>query len=168
MKHVALLAGFLLIACAAQAQTYQVVASCDSVNNSSGAGSGLTGYMDTTGHVCIGGIMANAGAVSGVTAAMTATTSTVVVAAPATGFRNYLTSCTFVNTHATVATQINLQDGSGGTVIWTAAVAAVSGTQTITWPTGLRQPTLATGLYAVNVTTGSNTFVACNGFKSPL
>lgn len=103
--------------------------------------------------------------VSGVTAAMTATTSTSLIAAPASGLRNYVTQCTFSNSHATVGTMMNLQDGSGGTTIYSAPAAPAYGGATITFPTPLRQPTTATALFVVNATTGANTFAACSGYK---
>lgn len=103
--------------------------------------------------------------VSGVTAAMTATTSTSVIAAPASGLRNYITQCTFSNSHATVGTMMNLQDGSGGTTIYSFPAAAVYGGATVSFPTPLRQPTTATALFVVNATTGANTFAACSGYK---
>jgi len=104
--------------------------------------------------------------VSGViTSAMTGTTSTSLVAAPAAGLRNYITACTFSNSHATVGTDIILQDGSGGTAIWNVPAAALYGGAHIVFPTPLRQPTTATALYVANVTTGASTKVACSGYK---
>lgn len=103
--------------------------------------------------------------VSGVTAAMTATTSTSLIAAPASGLRNYITQCTFSNSHATVGTIMNLQDGSGGTTIYSFPAAPAYGGATVSFPTPLRQPTTATALFVVNATTGSNTFAACSGYK---
>jgi hypothetical protein len=104
--------------------------------------------------------------VSGViTSAMTGTTSTSLIAAPASGLRNYITQCTFSNSHATVGTMMILQDGSGGTTIYSAPAAPAFGGATITFPTPLRQPTTATALFVQNVTTGSNTFAACSGYK---
>lgn len=104
--------------------------------------------------------------VSGViTSAMTGTTSTSLIAAPAAGLRNYITQCTFSNSHATVGTDIILQDGSGGTTIYLAPAAPAFGGATITFPTPLRQPTTATALFVANVTTASNTKVACSGYK---
>lgn len=103
--------------------------------------------------------------VSGVTAAMTATTSTSVIASPGGSLRNYITQCTFSNSHATVGTMMNLQDGSGGTTIYSVPAAAVYGGATISFPTPLRQPTAATALFVVNATTGANTFAACSGYK---
>lgn len=104
--------------------------------------------------------------VSGVTSAMTGTTSTSVIAAPAAGLRNYITQITVGNSHATVGTFVNIQDGSGGTTIWTIPAAAVYGGATINFDPPLRQPTTATALYCACVTTGSNTIVAANGFKA--
>ena len=104
--------------------------------------------------------------VSGViTTAMTGTTSTSLVAAPAAGLRNYLTSCTFSNEHATVGTSIVIQDGSGGTTLWTVPTAPAYGGAQITFPTPLRQPTTATAIFVANVTTGSSTKAACSGYK---
>lgn len=104
--------------------------------------------------------------VSGViTTAMTGTTSTSLIAAPAAGLRNYITQCTFSNSHATVGTDMILQDGSGGTTIYLAPAAPAFGGATITFPTPLRQPTTATALFVQNVTTGANTKAACSGYK---
>lgn len=100
-----------------------------------------------------------------ITSAMTGTTSTSLVAAPASGLRNYITACTFSNAHATVGTDLILQDGSGGTTIWTAPAAAVYGGAHIIFPTPLKQPTTATALYAANVTTGASTKASCSGYK---
>lgn len=102
-----------------------------------------------------------------ITAAMTATTSTALTGMGAQGgsFRVYATSCTFSNSHATVGTMINLQDGSGGAVIWQAPAASVFGGAVVVFPTPIKT-TANTGLFAVNVTTGSNTFVSCTGYKA--
>jgi hypothetical protein len=104
--------------------------------------------------------------VSGViSSAMTGTTSTSLVAAPGASLRNYITACTFSNGHATVSTDMILQDGSGGTTIWVIPAAAVYGGAHITFPTPLRQPTANTALYVANVTTGASTKAACSGYK---
>lgn len=104
--------------------------------------------------------------VSGViTSAMTGTTTTSLIAAPAAGLRNYITQCTFSNSHATVGTDMILQDGSGGTTIYLAPAAPAFGGSTITFPTPLRQPTTATALFVANVTTGANTKASCSGYK---
>lgn len=104
--------------------------------------------------------------VSGViSSAMTGTTSTSLIAAPAAGLRNYITQCTFSNSHATVGTDILIQDGSGGTTLYLAPLAPAYGGATITFPVPLRQPTTATAIFVQNVTTGSNTKAACSGYK---
>lgn len=102
--------------------------------------------------------------VSGSTSAMTATTSTSVIASAGGSLRNYVTACTFSNSHATVGTMILLQDGSGGATLWQAPAAAVFGGAHVIFPTPLKT-TAATALFTVNVTTGANTFVSCTGYK---
>lgn len=104
--------------------------------------------------------------VSGTTAAMTATTSTSLLAAPAAGLRNYITQITVSNAHATVGTDIVIQDGSGGTTLYTIPAAAVYGGAAITFPAPLRQPTTATAIFVANVTTGASTKVSASGYKS--
>lgn len=101
-----------------------------------------------------------------ITSAMTGTTSTSLVAAPAAGLRNYITTIICSNSHATVGTDIIIQDGSGGTTLLTIPAAAVYGGAVITLPVPLRQPTTATALYCANVTTGASTKVSAVGFKA--
>lgn len=104
--------------------------------------------------------------VSGViSSAMTGTTSTSLIAAPAAGLRNYITQITVSNSHATVGTDILVQDGSGGTTLYVIPAAPAFGGATLTFPTPLRQPTTATAIYVANVTTGSNTKVSASGYK---
>lgn len=105
--------------------------------------------------------------VSGTTSAMTGTTSTLVLAAPAAGLRNYVTNITCVNSHASVGTLVTVQDGSGGTALYTLAAASLFGGSSVVFPTPLRQPTTATGMYVANVTTGANDFCSMTGFKAP-
>lgn len=100
-----------------------------------------------------------------ITSAMTGTTSTSLVAAPAAGLRNYITQCTVSNSHATVGTDMILQDGSGGTTLYVIPASPAFGGASITFPTPLRQPTTATALFIANVTTGSNTKASCSGYK---
>lgn len=104
--------------------------------------------------------------VSGViTSAMTGTTSTSLIAAPASGLRNYITNITCYNTHATVSTDILIQDGSGGTTIGLVPAAAVYGGASLTLPAPLRQPTTATAIFVANVTTGASTKCFATGYK---
>lgn len=105
--------------------------------------------------------------VSGLTTQMTGTTSTAVtgMGAPGSGLRNYITQVTVSNAHATVGTEISLQDGSGGTSFYTFPAAAVYGGAAVPFPAPLKQPTANTALYAVNLTTGAATKVSVSGYK---
>lgn len=103
--------------------------------------------------------------VSGLTAAMTGTTSTSLIAAPASGLRNYVTHIIATNSHATVGTFVLIQDGSGGTTIYEGYCAPAGGGFSISFPTPLRQPTTATALYCQDVTTGANVIVSASGYK---
>ncbi len=106
-----------------------------------------------------------------ITSAMTGTTTTSLLAAPASGLRNYITQITVSNGSTTVPTDIVIQDGSGGTTLYVIPAPAGTGTGTgaagasITFPTPLRQPTTATAIFVANVTTGSSTKVSASGYK---
>ncbi len=100
-----------------------------------------------------------------ITSAMTGTTSTSLIAAPASGLRNYITHIVISNAHATVGTDLIIQDGSGGTTLYTIPAAAVYGGSSITLPVPIRQPTTATAIYCANVTTGASTKVSASGYK---
>lgn len=106
-----------------------------------------------------------------ITSAMTGTTSTSLMAAPASGLRNYITQITVSNASTTVPTDILIQDGSGGTTLYVIPAPIGTGTGTgtsggtFTFPTPLRQPTTATAIYVANVTTGSSTKVSVTGYK---
>lgn len=91
---------------------------------------------------------------------MTGTTSTSLVAAPAGSLRNYITTIIVSNAHATVGTDVVIQDGNDGTVLLTIPAAAVYGGAVINLPFPLRQPTAATAIYAKNITTGASTKVS--------
>lgn len=100
-----------------------------------------------------------------ITAAMTGTTSTSLIASPGGSLRNYITTLIVSNSHATVGTDIIIQDGSGGTTLLTIPAAAVYGGAVINLPVPLRQPTAATALFCANVTTGASTKVSAVGYK---
>lgn len=100
-----------------------------------------------------------------ITTAMTGTTSTSLIAAPGAGLYNYITQITVSNAHATVGTDVALQDGNAGTTFYTIPAAALYGGAAITFNPPLRQPTSNTALYCVNVTTGASTKVSASGFK---
>lgn len=100
-----------------------------------------------------------------ITTAMTGTTSTSLVAAPAAGLRNYITTIIVSNAHASVGTDVVIQDGNAGTTLMTIPAAAVYGGAVINLPVPLRQPTTATAIYCANVTTGASTKVSAVGYK---
>ncbi len=100
-----------------------------------------------------------------ITTAMTSTTSTSLVAAPGSGLRNYITTIIVSNAHATVGTDVIIQDGSGGTTLLTIPAASAYGGAVVTLPTPLRQPTTNTALFCANVTTGASTKVSAIGYK---
>jgi hypothetical protein len=102
---------------------------------------------------------------SGVTAAMTGTTPTSLIASPGGSLRNYATLIYCVNSHATVSTFVNVTDGSGGTVLWSIYAGAAGGGAGPSFITPLRQPTTATALFVVNVTTGANVVCNASGYK---
>lgn len=103
--------------------------------------------------------------VSGVTSAMTGTTSTSLISAPSAGLRNYITQIIVTNSHASVGTFVLIQDGNAGTTIYEGYAAAAGGGFSISFPVPLRQPTTATALYVQNVTTGANTIASASGYK---
>ena len=112
------------------------------------------------------GDASQANAVSGTTAAMTGTTSTSLIASPGGSLHNYILNITCVNSHATVGTFVTVQDGSGGTALYTLAAASVFGGSSISFAyPGLRQPTAATALYVADVTTGANVICSASGYK---
>lgn len=103
---------------------------------------------------------------SGVTAAITSTTSTSVIGAAGASIRLYITSLLVTNSHATVSTQVDIQDGSGGTVLHRGYALSAGGGWSMTFPTPLRT-TANTGLFAACTTTGANVFVSAAGYKAP-
>lgn len=120
-------------------------------------------------------VLANGGTLASgvITSAMTGTTSTSLIGATASNYI-YVTQCTTSNASTTVSTDIVLQDGSGGTTIYTlpapaAAVATTGGGGgAFSFPVPLKVPTAGNALYAANVTTGSSTKISCSGFKSTI
>jgi hypothetical protein len=106
------------------------------------------------------------GSASGLTASMSGTTSTSVIGGTASNYI-YVESCSVNNTHASVDTLVDLQDGSGGTVLYTLDAPHGYGGETHYFgKPGLKVPTAGNGLFAVNETTGAAVKVSCNGTKS--
>lgn len=99
--------------------------------------------------------------VRGVSAAMTGTADTQVIAAQGAGIRIYLTHFVVFNSAGAVATQVNIKDGT--TTIYSVYVSAAGGQISITLPVPLRL-TANTALNAACVTTASNTIVSASGF----
>lgn len=100
-----------------------------------------------------------------ITSAMTGTTSTSLIAAPASGLRNYITQITVSNSDADQGTDVLIQDGSGGTTLYVIPAAFAYGGAVLTFPVPLRQPTTATAIFCQNVTTGATTKVSASGYK---
>lgn len=106
--------------------------------------------------------------VKGVTAQMTGTTSTAVtgMGAPGASTFNYITAVTVSNAHATVGTEVVLQDGSAGTTFWTFPAGPAYNGATIAFDPPLKQPTANTALFAKDLTTGAAVTVSVNGYTA--
>lgn len=104
--------------------------------------------------------------VSGATAAMTGVISTQVLAAPAAGLRNYVTSFVISNSHGSVSTDVEVLDGNGGAVLMTIPAACLYGGAVIALPTPLKQPTSATRLDLRNTITGASVKGSAVGFTA--
>jgi len=103
--------------------------------------------------------------VKGTTAAMTGTTSTQVVAAVASN-RLYITRVACKGDPSNgVGTKVQIQDGSGGTVLDTLSVSANGGGEQGTGSTPLFWTTSGNGLYAQNVTTGASVICTASGYS---
>jgi hypothetical protein len=98
-----------------------------------------------------------------VTTPITDTTAVTLLAAPATGLRNYITQIVVSNAHATIGTNVVIKDGS--TVLYTIPAAPAYGGAVLTFPVPLRQPTTATAITVANLTTSSSTTVSASGYK---
>lgn len=100
--------------------------------------------------------------VKGTTAAMTGTAITTMISAVASQ-RIYITRIKCNNTSAT-ATLVQIQDGSGGTVLDTLAAGATYGGEQGTGPSPILWTTSGNGLYAQNVTTGASVICTASGY----
>lgn len=101
---------------------------------------------------------------------ITDTGAVTLVAAGAAGVRNYCTGIQFINTDATIGTELAITDGVGGTVLWRgfapASIAAV--TQPSMVSIVFTPPivgTAATILAAVCITNSSQTYVNAQGYS---
>jgi hypothetical protein len=129
----------------------------------------INGYCEKRGARVVQPYAIPENSVSGLTVAMTGTTSTAVtgMGAPGSALFNYITTITCGNSHATVGTFVDLQDGSGGTVFWTVPAAVNYGGAVIPLPFPLKQPTANTALYVKDQTSGANVICSAAGFKAP-
>ncbi len=100
----------------------------------------------------------------GLTAAITGTSNTSVIAAPGAGLRIYITQIIVTNSHATVGTLVELK--SATTVKVRGYAREDGGGYTIHYPKPLRLG-VNEAFNAANVTTGSNTYVSASGYIAP-
>ncbi len=98
----------------------------------------------------------------GVTAAITDTTSTQIIAAQSGSNKIYVTDCIVTNSSATVGTFIKILDGS--TIIDEFYAAPNGGGANRVYPKP-RHGTAATALNVQAVTTGANFIASCGGYK---
>lgn len=103
--------------------------------------------------------------VSGATAKIENTTSTQVIAGVSLNYL-YITQCTVTNSDASVGTLVSLQNGDGGTTLYSAYAASAGGGFAISFPSPLKVPTAGNGLYVAAGTTSAEVYVSCSGFKS--
>jgi len=99
---------------------------------------------------------------AGKTSDITGTTDTSVIAAQGAGVRIYVTQVTVQNSHATVSTWVDIEDGTSA--IYTIYAPAAGGGASVTFPVPLRL-TANTALQAKCATTGSNVRVSASGYK---
>lgn len=101
--------------------------------------------------------------ISGVTSVMTGTSSVQVLAPAAGGQRNYITNVLVTNAAAS-GTTVQLIDG--GTVIYVGYAAPSGGGFSATFPTPLRQSSIAGNLSALSSIQAS-VYVSASGFTAP-
>lgn len=124
--------------------------------------SAVTQPISVAATVAITQIPVGATPIVGVTAAITDTTSTSVIASGGGSVKNYITSILVTNSHATVGTFVKILDGT--TIIWEGYAAAVGGG----FASSFTVPLVGTAATAVNcqpVTTGSSVMCSIAGYK---
>lgn len=94
--------------------------------------------------------------------------TTAVAMSPATtGMRQFLAALQLTNPHATVATEVVITDGSGGTVLFRTYCASVSKD---TDPVSFETPLVSSrgnALYVQCITTGAQVYPNAQGYTSP-
>jgi hypothetical protein len=103
--------------------------------------------------------------VSGVTTAITGSSIATLIAAPAAGYRNYITHIIATNSSSAVGTFVNVTNGSNGANLYAGYAAKDGGGFSITFPTPLRQTESGSPLGVFCVTAGANVIVAASGYK---
>lgn len=103
------------------------------------------------------------GFTDGLTAAITGTSDTAVIAAPGAGLYLNITWALVTNSHATVSTVVELKSGSTSRARGFALAAG--GGFAVVFRTPLRIA-VNTAFNAANITTGSNTYVSAGGYIS--
>lgn len=101
-----------------------------------------------------------------ISAAMTAQVSTLLLAAPGAGKRNYITTLIVSNSHLTVDTELLIQDGNDGPTIAVVPAAKAFGGAAIPFPIPLPQPTVNTAIYVKNTVNGAAVKVTGVGYKA--
>lgn len=145
----------------------RVTIASDSTGSVAISNGGATGTIAGTSSVAYVAPLVAGTIKSSGTASMTGTTSTSVIAGTASNY-TYVSSCSVSNIHASVDTLVDLQDGSGGTVLWTFVAVHGYGGESHTFGTPLKVPTIGNGLFAVDETTGAAVKIFCNGFYTTL
>lgn len=116
---------------------------------------------DTQGRLVVAPYTIPAALVAGVSAQITNTSDTAVIAAQGAGVRIYVTHFVVFNTDSSVGTQVNIKDGA--TTIYSVYAPAQGGQVSVTLPAPLRL-TANTALNAACVTTSAEVIVSASGF----
>lgn len=129
-----------------------------------GDGDRVNLMADTVGKLVVSPYAVSDRYTDGVTAAITGTSNTSVIAAPGAGLKLHITSVIVTNSHATVGTVVELKDGT--TVKHRAYAREDGGGFVLSFPTPIVL-TANTAFNAANVTTGANTYVSATGYIAP-
>lgn len=99
---------------------------------------------------------------------MTTMASTAIagVGQPGSGKFNYITQITVANSDSADGTNVELQDGNGGSTFYVIPAAPAYGGATLAFPTPLKQPTSNTALYAKCTSSNASVTVSVTGFQA--
>lgn len=96
------------------------------------------------------------------------TNTDIALASGFTGFRNYVTGCSFINASSSVASELVIKDGSG-TLLWRGYVGvstSVTSELAVTFRTPLHGVPGTSAVLTV-VTTGAQVYASCQGYLAP-